>query len=89
MFCFNLKRCWYEAILTGEKRTEYREVKPYWEKRLTKLHEGTPVVFSCGYGHSKPKIHAHVISIDKGPCPYPGWHGEYFRIHFSCRQDYP
>jgi len=70
--------------MSGEKRTEYRVVKPYWEKRLTKLHDGTPVIFRCGYGRYNPTIQANVISIDKGPCPYPGWDGEYFRIHFTC-----
>lgn len=89
MLCFNLKKCWHDAILSGEKRIEYRVVKPYWEKRLSQLHAGTPVIFRCGYGHSKPTINARVISIDRGPCPYPGWDGEYFRIRFACREDYP
>lgn len=25
---------WYDMIAFGEKREEYREIKPYWEKRL-------------------------------------------------------
>lgn len=25
---------WYDMIDIGEKREEYREIKPYWEKRL-------------------------------------------------------
>lgn len=29
-----LKRQWYEMIERGEKTEEYREIKPYWEKRL-------------------------------------------------------
>lgn len=29
-----LKRKWYEMIETGIKTEEYREVKPYWIKRL-------------------------------------------------------
>lgn len=29
-----LKKEWYDMIECGEKREEYREVKPYWEKRL-------------------------------------------------------
>lgn len=25
---------WYDMIASGEKTEEYREIKPYWEKRL-------------------------------------------------------
>lgn len=34
MLIFPLKKHWYEKIKSGEKTVEYREVKPYWEKRL-------------------------------------------------------
>ena len=36
MLIFPLKKEWYEKIRSGEKTIEYREVKPYWEKRLQK-----------------------------------------------------
>ena len=36
MLTFNLKKEWYEKIRNGEKTIEYREVKPYWEKRICK-----------------------------------------------------
>lgn len=29
-----LKAKWYEMIESGVKTEEYREIKPYWEKRL-------------------------------------------------------
>lgn len=29
-----LKKQWYEMIENGIKTEEYREIKPYWEKRL-------------------------------------------------------
>lgn len=29
-----VKHKWYDMIASGEKREEYREIKPYWEKRL-------------------------------------------------------
>lgn len=34
MLTFNLKKQWFDKIKSGEKTHEYREVKPYWEKRL-------------------------------------------------------
>lgn len=37
MLTFNLKKEWYEKIRRGEKTIEYREMKPYWTKRLYPL----------------------------------------------------
>lgn len=36
MLIFPLKKEWYERIKSGEKTIEYREVKPYWTKRLNR-----------------------------------------------------
>jgi hypothetical protein len=30
-----VKREWLRQIVAGTKRTEYRELKPYWTQRLT------------------------------------------------------
>lgn len=32
----NLKRLYWEAIHNWDKKEEYREIKPYWTKRLTR-----------------------------------------------------
>ena len=32
--CFVLKRRWFDMIQSGEKPEEYREITPYWIKRL-------------------------------------------------------
>ena len=37
MLTFNLKKEWFDKIKSGEKTHEYREVKPYWIKRLSVL----------------------------------------------------
>lgn len=34
MLILPIKRKWFNMILSGEKREEYREMKPYWEIRL-------------------------------------------------------
>lgn len=34
MLIFTLKKEWYEKICSGEKSIEYREVKPYWTRRI-------------------------------------------------------
>lgn len=36
MLTFVLKTKWYELFRSGEKKVEYREVKPYWIRRLKK-----------------------------------------------------
>lgn len=43
-----LKKNWFDLILSGEKKEEYREIKPYWEKRLIgKTYD--KVIFRNGY----------------------------------------
>lgn len=33
-----LKAKWYNMIESGEKKEEYRELKPYWQKRLMECY---------------------------------------------------
>lgn len=33
----NLKKKWFDMILSGGKKEEYREVTSYWKKRLQKM----------------------------------------------------
>lgn len=40
-----LKIRWYEMISSGEKKEEYREIKPYWIKRLCFTRCQEPDVF--------------------------------------------
>jgi hypothetical protein len=46
-----LIREWFERIARGEKKKEYREIKPYWTKRLLKKSDIknsetlTPIVY--------------------------------------------
>ena len=61
-----LKRKWFDMIASGEKTEEYREIKPYWEKRLEKDYEY--IEFRNGYGKSVPvcMCKLHHIDIDRG-----------------------
>lgn len=48
-----LKAKWYEMQERGEKTEEYREITPYWEKRLA-LYDNRGILFGlnpCGYTH--------------------------------------
>lgn len=53
-----LKKKWFEMILSGEKKEEYREIKPYWTKRLIYGRRGgyDAIKFTNGYGNDKPSF---------------------------------
>ena len=36
MLILPIKKKWFDMIKLGEKKEEYREIKPYWTKRLLK-----------------------------------------------------
>ena len=48
-----LKKKWFDMILSGEKTEEYREIKPYWIKRLLEYRGVysypimSPIIKSC------------------------------------------
>lgn len=58
-----LKRRWYEMIERGEKTEEYREIKPYWTKRIG-LYDA--VRFSYGYTKRTMMFECKTISVGKG-----------------------
>jgi hypothetical protein len=79
-----LKYQWFDLIASGEKTVEYRKITPYWRARIwDKRHAliGEFVTFSRGY--TSETIARRIDRIDVGPCPYGGWAGDYYRVHFS------
>ena len=36
MLVLPIKKKWFDMILSGEKKEEYREIKPYYDSRLNK-----------------------------------------------------
>ena len=55
-----VKRKWFDLIASGKKSVEYRECKPYWEKRLLN-DDGSYRVFDIvrfknGYGKNVPTM---------------------------------
>jgi|TARA_R110000824_G_scaffold107557_6_gene253922 hypothetical protein len=51
----NLYREYFDAILKGEKTTEYRDVTPYWSKRLEGRHYDV-IKFRNGYRKDAPEM---------------------------------
>jgi hypothetical protein len=52
----NLKKKWFDMIASGEKKEEYREMKPYWQQRLVKK----------GYWHSQAVKDFDIIRFRNG-----------------------
>jgi len=63
-----LKKKWFDMIASGEKREEYREVKPYWLKRLVTEEDKTftHVIFTNGYAANSPRLKAECRGISIG-----------------------
>ena len=59
-----LKRQWFEMIYLGIKTEEYREIKAFWEGRLSKEYER--VEFRNGYGHHVPAMTLNMKGVRKG-----------------------
>lgn len=91
-----LKKKWYDMILSGEKKEEYREVKRYWIQRLCNeveyemggAWEGvfkkfTHVEFKNGYGKDAPTMLVEFNGLRIGeakPEWSDNWQGEVFVI---------
>lgn len=65
MLTFNLKKEWFEKIKSGEKMHEYREVKPYWTKRLFK--DADYDINDCGFIAIRDWKHLEIYFA----CGYP------------------
>ena len=60
-----LKRKWFDMVASGEKKEEYREIKPYWNKRIWyKRHNA--ITFRNGYSKDSPRVTVHLIAVTRG-----------------------
>ena len=65
-----IKKRWFDLIASGEKKEEYREIKPYYQTRFDKPL--THIRFTNGYGNSVPSVVVELLGISKG-IPKPEW----------------
>lgn len=72
-----LKKKWFDMILSGEKKEEYREMKDYWYRRLTNLFDidkfkdyaaikYDTITFKNGYSKDAPEIVIEYVSLSEG-----------------------
>ncbi len=60
---------WYDEIESGRKKVEFREGKPYWDRRLLD-HEVKTITFSRGYSSRRMTfevkgIHRLAVTMDE------------------------
>jgi predicted phosphohydrolase len=55
----NVKRKWFDLIKSGIKTREFREIKPYWTKRLQRKYDH--VVIVSGYPHVRDESNSVVF----------------------------
>jgi hypothetical protein len=73
---------WYDETESGRKRVEYRAITPKWRGQIWDNREQLKTVrFARGY--TSRQIVCQITAIDIGPCPIPGWEGNFYRIHFT------
>lgn len=76
MLTLPIKKKWFDMVRSGEKKEEYREIKPYYTSRFTKLFGSLdltsvdiakPILFRNGYNSSSPSFIANCsFSIKTG-----------------------
>ncbi|PHN06963.1 hypothetical protein [Flavilitoribacter nigricans] len=81
----NLKRKWFDMIRSGEKKEEYREIKPYWNRIFGqanilingRYYHPTDVIicFANGYRKDRPEMlfECTGMKVSKG---LPEWGAE-------------
>jgi len=83
-----LKKKWFDMILSGEKKEEYREVKPYWIDRIStefshshdadgeefdfKPKDYDQISFRNGYQKDAPEMTVEFKSVEIGEAK-PEW----------------
>lgn len=64
-----LHRKWFDKIAKGIKKHEYREVKPYWTKRITD-RQYDEIHFRNGYQKNAPFMRVQYLGYKIKGCLY-------------------
>jgi hypothetical protein len=62
-----LKREWFAKIVDGSKKFEYREIKPYWTSRLSKVSAPFRLVLRNGMNHPIPVLIVRIDHVTPNP----------------------
>ena len=75
MLVLPIKKKWFDMILSGEKKEEYREIKPYYDSRFKNVWKGSliggnaqrQIMFRNGYSKDSPSLIAQcTLSVGTG-----------------------
>lgn len=64
MLTLPIKKKWFDMIKSGEKKEEYREIKPYYDSRFKSLiadGQVHQVILRNGYSKKSPAIKCDVL----------------------------
>ena len=61
MLTLPIKKKWFDMIISGEKKEEYREIKPYYTSRFCK--KPSVIIFRNGYSNKSPSVKCTVEII--------------------------
>ena len=79
MLTLPIKKKWFDMILSGEKKEEYREIKPYYNSRFKPFFYEN-IIFRNGYSKKSPSIQCYV-RIEKG-YGNPEWGAEPNKLYY-------
>lgn len=93
MLTMPIKKQWFDMILAGEKKEEYRASTPYWLSRIRNEikrqnagddGQGLQIILKNGYGKNAPKAMITLYGITEG-VGIEKWGAEkgltYIRLH--------
>ena len=60
-----IKRQYLREIVAGTKKTEYREIKPYWDKRLANYEAPFLLRLINGMSKEAPEATVEVVKVKK------------------------
>lgn len=78
-----LKKEWFDMIASGEKKEEYREIKPFWSKRLENRNYDN-IIFQLGYSKDAPRMIVGFGGVEK-KIPKAEWSGGYSKPCYAIK----
>lgn len=89
MLTLPIKKKWFDLILSGEKKEEYRKISPYYASRFQNLFHGDAdekeICFRNGYSSTSPSFVAVcTLDIGEGKEKWGAESGQtYYRLHIK------
>lgn len=89
MLTLPIKKKWFDMILSGKKKEEYRKLSPYYRVKFKNLWQGSligfdakrKIIFRNGYSRKSPSLIATVtLDIGKGRTEWGAKEGKNYYI---------